>query len=1079
MAKKILTVTCVLAVCFAFVQWTPARAQSVLEGKITGIIADDKGEPLPGVTVELTGPNIMGKRAALTSARGTYVFLNVPPGTFTLTATMPGFKKFLQGEIILGAGKVIEINPVLTMGAIEETVTVLAASPIVDVKTSTVDSRLEKELLAKLPTSRDAFYDLALTTPGMFDVGNSGSWLPSPTAYGGSSMENVFLVNGVNTTDPKGSAFGSLVKVNYNAVEEVRVVALGAKAEYGSFSGAAIDVLTRSGSNAFHGNAAYYTELRGGFFKTNQPAPGNLSGTHDWLFYQQGDVLAGQTKTNWEGNFTLGGPIIKDKVWFFGAFDYIRSDSLPVNWSLLNQYWGRYADIKISAEPFKNNRAWVSYHYEKNKGTGWSWGSQPEWDTSMNYGKNILNNTLSGQWQYLPTSNMIFTGKYLGFWTDEKPFIPSDAPSHPGYINWWKWAQYGINGAFPYVESYKSSRQTFQGDMSYYAENFLGEHDIKFGVQYTKGRGNYFGGYFQNYVNFLYPLGWPAYGSVTQNGHDYSGYSIDSIKGLTWYYGGATADGLLFYNQHDTLNPFLTVRTADSLGFFLDDQWSLTKRLTFNVGLRYDRMTTKYGVGKVYDFVTSPSEINGPPPVIRDRESTGNIFDFKTFSPRLGVTYQLTKDGKTVVRANYGRYYMPMAVEFLRRFGPDMPIANRANQIWEVPWGVNNANVDLNGDGLVDTNWYDLNGTMVNEVIEAARKVPSGILVTTIPQIINYSWTLNVAPNVKDQYTDQFSLNFEREIVKNLSISATYIYKHAGDLYVNVPVIRTAPPNAALGLRAGDQYPYDRVRFTTSTGQVVDLYSIRWLDYDGSGGAPDGLDIAWVGSNTTFRVQNMDAYNYTTDGPLIKPQRNFHAFQLVFNKRYSNRWQGIASMVYTSSNGTAQRTMRQNDNMQGPMITDDTWMGSLNYTINNMNGPLPFTPKFEFKASGSYTIPKAELDLGVRFRMHTGKPIWELETYQVMSQWSQPAGGVISQGLNRIVAGDPTHPLHMPTLALLDLRAEKAFKISRYGAIHVILDVFNVFNTAAVTQADYYLNWGRITGISDARRFRLSFMYQF
>ncbi len=260
MRKKILSTACVFALALSLVTVTAARAQSVLEGKITGTVTDDKGESLPGVTVELTGPSIMGKRASVTSARGTYVFLNVPPGTFTLTATMPSFKKWLQEGIILGAGKVIEINPVLQLGGIEETITVVGASPTVDAKTSTVDSRLEKEMIAKLPTSRDAFYDLSLTTPGMFDHGSSGGWLPSPTAYSGSSNENVFLVNGVNATNPRGSSFGTLVHVNYNAVEEVRVVALGSKAEYGSFSGAAIDVLTKSGSNTFHGNAAFYFE---------------------------------------------------------------------------------------------------------------------------------------------------------------------------------------------------------------------------------------------------------------------------------------------------------------------------------------------------------------------------------------------------------------------------------------------------------------------------------------------------------------------------------------------------------------------------------------------------------------------------------------------------------------------------------------------------------------------------------------------------------------------------------------------------------------------------------------------------
>jgi outer membrane receptor protein involved in Fe transport len=1045
--QKILLVICFLVFCLATVSANAVRAQTVLEGKIIGTVTDDKGELLPGVTVEIEGPSIMGKRAVQTSGKGTFVFLNVPPGTFTLTASLPGFKTYVQENIILGAGSTVDIKVAMEMGAIEEQVTVTAASPIVDVKTSTVDSRLEREMLSKLPTTRDAFYDLSLTTPGMFDVGTSSSWLPSPTAYGGSSMENVFLVNGVNTTNPRGAAFGPLVKVNYNAVEEVRVVALGAKAEYGSYSGAAIDVLTKSGSNNFHGNAAYYTELKG-WFKTNQPPYGPLA-DNDWLFVQQGDKLAGTTKTNWEGNFTVGGPIFRDRLWFYGAFDYIRADSLPVNWDLLNTYTGRYFDIKISAEPFQNNRAWVNYHYEHNTSAGWSWGTQPEWDISMSYGPTTYNNTVSAQWQYLPTSNMIFTAKYLGFWTDDQPHIPTEGRiGHPGYINWWKWAtQYGIAGDFPYVEAQKSSRQTVQADMSYYAEDFLGEHDIKFGAQYTKGRGNWMGGYFQNYVNFTYPLGgwW---------GYDTGRINIDYLLGYTWYANNAIQDGLLFYNNKETLNPFLTVRTADSLGLFIDDQWSPTERLTFNLGLRYDHMTTKYGVGKVYDYVTSPEDINGPPPVLRDRASTGNIFDFKTFSPRVGLTYQLTSDGKTVFRASYGRYYMPLAVEFLRRFGPDMPALLLDYQIFMIPWDI----ADANHNGYIEIYPFDGNPS---ELQEAVRQIYGRDPIEETFSEADPSWTLSVAPGVKDMFTDQVSVNLERELFPDFSVSGTYIYKHAANLFVNVPINQVT----------GTEWEYERIPFEIAPGNTVELYSIVKKDYNGDG-VIDGADIAWIGEHNTFRVENQKTY----DGN--EAQRTYQAFQLVLNKRYSNRWQGLASVVYSWSNGTAQRTMRQDDNMMGPMVTDDTWMGNLNYTINNMTGPLPFVPKWEVKASGSYTIPYIELDFGLRFRFHTGRPVWEWSGYPSVTQYSAAgAQGVINPGgLVRII--NSTDPTWLPTLALFDFRLEKPFRLGRYGSFHVVLDVLNAFNAANVTNIDIG-NWGRVTGLTDARRFRLSFMYQF
>src|SRR4029079_11475325 len=130
---------------------------------------------------------------------------------------------------------------------------------------------------------------------------------------------------------------------------------------------------------------------------------------------------------------------------------------------------------------------------------------------------------------------------------------------------------YGINGAFPYVDNQKAWRQTVQGDVSHYAEDFLGQHDLKVGVQYTKARGNRQEGYFQNYVNFLYPYRW------TQNVADMQ----------SWY--GDT--GLVFYHYQDTIKPVLNVPTSDSTCAFIDDLCSPTKLQPKTLGLHPNSMT--------------------------------------------------------------------------------------------------------------------------------------------------------------------------------------------------------------------------------------------------------------------------------------------------------------------------------------------------------------------------------------------------------------------------------------------------------------------------------------------------------
>jgi len=1047
--KKSLLILSLFALTLAVLSNHSAYSQTVLFGKLTGTITDDTGEFLPGVTVEVAGGALItGARSTFTSGKGTYVFLNLPVGRYTIKGTLEGFKTVIQEDVIISAGMAITIDLVMEPGAIEEQITVIGASPVVDAKSSTIATNIMDEMLDKLPTGRDAFYDLSLSTPGMAPQGKDASWLPSPTAYGSQSNENVFLINGVNTTNPRLAAAGSLVQVNYNSIEEVRVIALGSKAEYGNFTGVAIDVLTKSGSNEFHGNVALYTIL--GKPAVNQPGrddydtlPTEETEIGSWgderLFIPAGDDIIRYAEQEYEGNFTIGGPIIKDKIWFYGGFNYLKSESKTPFWPVLDRYWGRFGDIKITAEPLTNHRAWVAYHYENNDGDGWTW--HPRWDETMTYGVGSITHAISSQWQWLATGKTIFTAKYMGFWSDDQPFVPDDAPDNPGYINWWKWNVVGVDGNFPYVEAQKSSRHTVQADVSHYAEDFLGEHDIKFGAQYTIGRGNWMGGYFQGYANFAYPAPW------TQ--------SIDDMK--AWY--GAT--GLIMYNRQTWLNPFLTVRTSDNLGLFIDDQWSPTKRLTFNIGLRYDRMTAKYGEGKVYENPTTPEGINDPPPVIRDREGTDNVFDLTTFSPRIGITYALTSDMKTVFRANFGRYFMPLNTEYLRRFGPDMPEAEYHWIYYNIPFEL----VDLNGNNYVDPLEVDeatryLHGDQYRD--DSLRPSWQSAI-----EPVDYSWRLYVADDLKAQYTDQITLNLERELFADFSASLTYIYKYTSNILVQWPINR----------ETGQEFQYERVPYTTQYGEQIDLYGIVWLDYNGDG-VVDGGDIGWIDTNTDREVRNMPEI----DGK--KPRRIYHGVQLTMKKRFSNRWQMLASLLWSTSDGMAARSIRQDFNVEGPMIFDTNWLAGLNQTLNTMEGPLPHTPVWEFKLSGSYRIPYVETDLGLRLRYNSGRPLWPLEAIPTSTQWGQPVGGVITTGGSHVVSIDPNDPWYLPSEIVLDLRLDKGFALGDYGVLRAALDILNVFNEDAVTNAGYGGAMepilGRVSGLTfPSRKIRLSLSFQF
>jgi hypothetical protein len=1072
-----------LVLCLAVVNVSVARAQSILEGKITGTITDDKGEPLPGATVEATSPALIGKRSVVTSAKGTYAFLSLQIGSYKLTASMPGFKTVVQEDIGVRAGSSAEINLVLPMGMIEETVLVTGAAPVVDVKTSTIDSKIDQAMLAKLPTSRDSFYDLSLSTPGMFDVGKNV--MGSPTAYGGSTMENIFLVNGLDTTDPSGSGYGSMIKVNYDNVQEVRLIALGSKAEYGNFSGVAIDVITKSGSDKLKGSLSAYSQL--GTPTGQEPKSGELG--RDWLYLQAGDDYRAYPKSNLELDATLGGPFFSDKVWFFAALNFLDSRDKQLNYSPIAEWRGRYVDFKLTSTPFKNQHAWASYHYENNNGGGTTDGSL-DWDPSLAYNSYTQSHSVSSQWQWFPSTATFFSVKFLGFWVNDRNELPGGAPNHPGYINWWKGVPFdsGVGGAFPGANKRLTTRTTIQADMSHYAENFLGEHDIKFGVQYTRGRlksqsGDFFGqelidpetgedlGFFGLYPT-AYPYRWTYDIAYMQIPYGYPDY------------GYGDTNGLMFYTYNDYAKPHRTVRTSDGLGFFFDDQWSPTKRLTLNLGLRYDHMTARFDKGQILEQPATPQAWKEELKVIRDRKGSDNLFNFKNWSPRVGLSYALTSDRKTVFRAGFGRYYTPIGVESFGGGGPDLDRTYRLTQYYSIPWD----GLDLNNDGYITG----------SEFANAARQIPNLNPINAVWdnndwtnrwEFSDPSWGLKIQQGLKNQHTDQFTFNLEREIFKNFSVGVTYINRETKNVIVQWP------------LNEVTQQPWDyEVKTQVVNGQEVSLYSIVLKDYDGSGSI-DGEDIQWIYSHQDFEWRNMPDFPLQAGGPVVKAQRNFQGLQVTFNKRYSDRWQLMGSLLFNKSTGFAGRNKRQDQdyNMEGTNIWSDQWLGGINQSINNMTGPMPFTPRFEFKINGNYTIPKIEVDLGIRFRLHTGRPVWVLSQIRQLDPWNYDpedtdllAHGVICTQAGyegQIVAQSPTEPLYMPLLSILDLRLEKTFKLGP-GNLRVMLDGFNLLGSKAVTNAmvkkisvpdtDILLrDVGRVVGLVSPRYFRLGLMYSF
>jgi len=283
MAKKALSLV-VLLVIVAF----PAVAQITQTGTLNGTVYDQEKQPLPGVTVSISSPAlILPSMETVTNERGHWRFPALPPGTYTVTFKLPGFKTLVREGIQVNVGVNTTLDATLEQSAVEESVVVTGQAPTVDIQRTTMTASMTREILQNLPAARNlgTFFNMA---PGV----------SSGIVHGSSERDNTYNIDGVNITDPvTGTQAGSF---GMDVMEELSIQTGGLPAEYGSVRGGVVNVVTRSGGNKFSGSASFY-------YRNKDMQSTNTKGT----------IFEGQTggfDYEYEPAVNLGGPIIKDKI---------------------------------------------------------------------------------------------------------------------------------------------------------------------------------------------------------------------------------------------------------------------------------------------------------------------------------------------------------------------------------------------------------------------------------------------------------------------------------------------------------------------------------------------------------------------------------------------------------------------------------------------------------------------------------------------------------------------------------------------------------------------------------------------
>ena len=289
----------------------PSAAQTT--STIAGRVTDQQGAPLPGVTVEAKGPALQGSRTAVTDGQGRYHLSLIPPGTYTVSFTLQGFSRETQKGVAVGLGKDTTLNVNLHISATAE-MTVTSEAPVIDLTSTTLGTSLDSRAVTTLPTGRN-YSSLAQVVPGVStDANPDNSGQTTISVYGSSGAENAFYIDGVNTT---GAEYGFQGKeLNFEFIQAVDVKTGGYEAEYGRSTGGVVNVITKSGGNEFHGDVFAYFDSD----KLQRGAEPVVSNT----------TSAGFTRKDL--GIGIGGFIMRDRLWFFGAYDRVdntQDNTLP------------------------------------------------------------------------------------------------------------------------------------------------------------------------------------------------------------------------------------------------------------------------------------------------------------------------------------------------------------------------------------------------------------------------------------------------------------------------------------------------------------------------------------------------------------------------------------------------------------------------------------------------------------------------------------------------------------------------------------------------------------------------------
>jgi len=974
MSKKLLASLLALGFFAGFASLGYAQRQT---GSIHGTVMDKDKNPLPGATVQISGPAIMGTRDYVTSETGVFRFAALLPGVYDIRTEMPGFKTKVSTGIQVNVGRTSEVDIQLEETTIEEEITVVAKSPVVDIQSSKMSVNYSATFLASIPLNRD-LYDIQNSIPGAISEGLDYRRMSS--ILGGTLRDQLYALDGVALNDPATNY--SMANINIDVYDEIEFAIGAHPAEVGQTQSTYINIVTKSGGNTFSGGLnLYYTgkSLAQDLFSNEQIKAMNVSPPEKYT--DSKDI-----------SLNLGGPIIKDKLWFFingrrqvweQANPYtperrmialgFTEESKIKHYDVNHQEWLGFG--KLTFQIAKNVRYMGMLHYnhmyepvyQNSLGTDASYEYVRIWDHENTY-------TTTHQFNVILDQNTFIDirGNYV------RRFFPLhsiDPTAYTYYDNTQKvyWGQAGYN------DEYIRKKTVGSASITRFQDDFLGaNHEFKAGVEFEQGeyhrdwfRANPYYSYWANYAT-----GDPYY------------YSSSSRRGRLRIRTCTPEQGMWDVQDH-----------ARRFSAFIQDS-AVAGRLALNIGVRFDfsyqyepeqtrpELRYEYGPELMNPAITDPNALIVA--LTNQLHAEGKIspweelttpykrpVEFTTLSPRIGLVYDLFGNGETAVKISFSRYYEPV-------------------------WTAKYNGSQIFGASTFDYNWYDDNRNKLMDLPGTDRYVLSAFS----EQDPNFNY---YPPGLKPPYTDEFLAGIEHEVIKDFKIGFEVVRK------INKNIV--------------EDWDYINGYDISAT----DSFGLVWLPFT-------FVDPGWDAKYNTSDDQTMTVYGLRADRPTPtwqggnppEAKREYWAGILSFDKRMTNNWQLKGSILYSSYKGNCD---------PGYSATEgESAMFDNPNTLINAYGSLSYDRPLQVKLMATYIMP-LDFIVSAYFQYRSGSS-WTRSLARVYFPANYMGYGVYAAyyAVNAETLGSRRNP----PVTTLDLRIEKTFDLSRFGKLSIYMDIFNL-----------------------------------